>query len=175
MPANATTPHPAAGRTRRRATRGVRSLPEPGFAVFEGKIRPPTVRPGVVTRSALVTRLRRSDVTQTVLVIAPAGYGKTTLLAQWAAAETRRVAWMSVDTRDNDPLVFLRHVVAAVNRIQPLDPRLLTALRAPPKSTWASTVERSLGAVASCDGPYLLVLAHRDLPVTHELRGLPSR
>src|SRR5438132_5352858 len=145
-------------RTRRRATRGARSLPEPGFAVFAGKVKPPTVRPGVVTRSALVTRLRRSDVTQTVLVIAPAGYGKTTLLAQWAAAETRPVAWMSVDTRDNDPFVFLRNVLAAVNRIQPLDPHLLRSLRASTKSTWASTVQRGLRAVASCDGPHLLVL-----------------
>ena len=82
---------------------------------------------------------------------------------------------MSVDTRDNDPLVFLRHVVAAVNRIEPLDPHLLTALRAPTKSTWASTVERSLGAVASCDGPYLLVLDNVDLLVSHESRSLLSR
>ena len=47
------------------------------------------------------------------LVCAPAGFGKTALLAHWARSGNRPVAWLSADTADNDPARFWRHVVAA--------------------------------------------------------------
>jgi LuxR family maltose regulon positive regulatory protein len=81
--------------------------------VLEAKLRPPALRQGVVGRPALVHRLRREPA-RVVSVVAPAGYGKSTLLAQWAAAETRPVAWLSLDNRDNDPAVLLPHAVAAL-------------------------------------------------------------
>ncbi len=51
-----------------------------------------------------------------VAIVAPAGYGKTTLLAQWKQRENRPVAWLSVDRDDNDPATLLVHLVAAVRR-----------------------------------------------------------
>ena len=50
-------------------------------------------------------------------VFAPAGYGKTTLLAQSIARERRPVAWVSVDEADSDPLVLLLHVAVAVDGV----------------------------------------------------------
>jgi LuxR family maltose regulon positive regulatory protein len=82
--------------------------------VVEAKIRPPTLRQGLVARPALVNRLRR-EAPPVVSVVGPAGYGKTTLVAQWAAAEPRPVAWLTIDARDNDPVVLLAHVVAALD------------------------------------------------------------
>jgi LuxR family maltose regulon positive regulatory protein len=105
-------------------------------------------------------------------IVAPAGYGKTTLLAEWAAAETRRVAWVSVDDRDNDPVRLLRHVVTAVDRIEPLDRRLFTVLRAPTRSTWYATADRAVRTVASCIRPYVLVLDNVDLLRSRESRRL---
>jgi LuxR family maltose regulon positive regulatory protein len=81
--------------------------------VVPAKIRPPALRQGLVARTALVNRLRR-EAAPVVTVVAPAGYGKTTLLAQWAAAESRPVAWLSLDARDNDPAVLLAHAVATL-------------------------------------------------------------
>jgi LuxR family maltose regulon positive regulatory protein len=81
--------------------------------VVQSKVRPPGLRQGLVARPALVNRLRR-EAAPVVSVVAPAGYGKTTLLAQWAAAESRPVAWLSLDARDNDPAVLLTHAVAAL-------------------------------------------------------------
>ena len=49
-------------------------------------------------------------------VVAPSGYGKTTLLAQWAARDGRAFAWVSVHERDNDPKVLLSYVAAALDR-----------------------------------------------------------
>ena len=57
-------------------------------------------------RTALVNRLR-ADRSATSSIVAPGGYGKTTLLAQWAARDDRAFAWISLDRRDNDPVVLL--------------------------------------------------------------------
>ena len=54
-----------------------------------------------------------------MLVCAPAGFGKTALLADWARRGQRPVAWLSLDAGDNDPARFWRHVVAALDRVRP--------------------------------------------------------
>ena len=53
-----------------------------------------------------------------LLVCTPAGFGKTTLLADWAASAKWSVAWLSLDPEDNDPTRFWRYVVAALDRIR---------------------------------------------------------
>ena len=52
-----------------------------------------------------------------ILACAPAGYGKTVLLAKWVRRGERPVAWLSLDAGDNDPARFWRHVVAALDRV----------------------------------------------------------
>lgn len=80
------------------------------------KTEVPRVRPGSVRRDALILRLDGSAGKRVVSVSAPAGYGKTTLLAQWAADQGRPLAWVSLDERDNDPILFLRYVLASLDR-----------------------------------------------------------
>jgi len=53
-------------------------------------------------------------------VVAPAGYGKTTLLAQWAERNGQAFAWVSVDEADNDPKVLLTYVAEALNAVEPV-------------------------------------------------------
>ena len=76
------------------------------FEVVESKIRIPPLLAGTVSRTALVNRLRAAGAFPLVLVVAPAGYGKTTLLSQWATRDARPFAWVSIDERDNDPVAF---------------------------------------------------------------------
>jgi len=121
------------------------------FGVVAAKIRPPLLRPGAVSRTALVNRLRAGRSARAVSVVAPGGYGKTTLLAQWAARDDRPFAWVSLDRRDNDPVVLLRQVAAAINEIRPVDPRLLDALGAPDASVWTSVLPRVAALVATAD------------------------
>ncbi|MES2320215.1 MAG: LuxR C-terminal-related transcriptional regulator [Pseudomonadota bacterium] len=67
--------------------------------------------------TALVLRSRLSEPDQgasVILVCAPAGYGKTTLIASWAKARQTKVAWISLDADDNDPLRFMNHFVSAI-------------------------------------------------------------
>jgi len=73
-----------------------------------------------VPRNQLVDALERNIVGyKLVLLSAPAGYGKTTLLSQWAHATKIRVAWLSLSGEDNDPERFLRYLFAAWQEVQP--------------------------------------------------------
>ncbi len=58
-----------------------------------------------------------------VVFLAGPGYGKTTVLSQWAESPGQRpFAWLSVDEHDNDPVVLLTYVAAALDRVAPIDP-----------------------------------------------------
>jgi LuxR family maltose regulon positive regulatory protein len=85
--------------------------------LLETKLHVPRWRRGLVARPRLSERLSRGAESVLTLVSAPAGFGKTTLLAEWLAAapaDERSVAWLSLDQRDNDPAVFWTYLVAAL-------------------------------------------------------------
>ena len=132
---------------------------DPGvlFDVVESKLRPPPGPPESVPRTALVNRLRAAGAFPIVLVVAPAGYGKTTLLSQWAARDARPFAWVSVDERDNDPYVLLKHVAAALDRIEPLGAHVTEAFERPESAGLgrdrAEAQRRALVPVAVRDRP----------------------
>ena len=90
-----------------------------GDALLATKLHLPGPRPGLVPRPRLAGQLEAGLGQGMVLVCAPAGYGKTVLLADWALAGQRPVAWLSLDPGDNDPARFWRHAVAALDRVRP--------------------------------------------------------
>ena len=78
------------------------SRPGLSFELIESKLHPPWLRPGIVARTALVERLLAVSAGAVVCVVAPPGYGKTTLLAQWAQRKgdrTRRLLKSGAMTR----------------------------------------------------------------------------
>jgi LuxR family transcriptional regulator, maltose regulon positive regulatory protein len=84
------------------------------------KLVVPAPRAGLVPRAGLQSLLQASLQAKLCLLAAPAGSGKTTLLAQWrAVAGGRRVAWVSLDERDNDPTRFWSYLVAALRTVEP--------------------------------------------------------
>ena len=93
-----------------------------------------------------------------VAVVAPAGYGKTTLLAHWDEADPRPFAWVALDGRDDDPVVFLRYIAAAIHGVEPLPPDVFDALSGPGGSSWALRVPRVGSALAALENPLVLVL-----------------
>ncbi len=80
------------------------------------KLYVPEARPNLVSRSRLVTRLEEGlrHGHRLTLVSAPPGFGKTTLIREWAGVTERPVAWLSIDESDNDPARFLRYMTAAL-------------------------------------------------------------
>jgi LuxR family transcriptional regulator, maltose regulon positive regulatory protein len=77
------------------------------FGLTVSKLLPPLVQRGTIGRLSLLDRLANGDPRRIVSVVAPPGYGKTTLLSQWAERSGTAFAWVSVDERDNDPGVLL--------------------------------------------------------------------
>ena len=80
------------------------------------KITIPPVRAGSLVRPRLLAALDEAVARELTLVCTPAGFGKTSLLAEWARAGTHPVAWLSMDQGDSDPNRFWRYVAAAVDR-----------------------------------------------------------
>ncbi len=81
------------------------------------KLYIPPPRPNLVPRSRLIERLNASVHRQLTLVSAPAGFGKTTLVAEWICDSKRSIAWLSLDEGDNDPAQFLTYLIAALRQI----------------------------------------------------------
>jgi LuxR family maltose regulon positive regulatory protein len=133
------------------------SVTELPFDLVEVKLAAPRIRSGTVAKEGLIARLCGSSSPFTV-VVAPAGYGKTTLLARWEEADPRPFAWVALDARDADPIVLLRYIAAAIHRIEPLRPEVLDALRGPGGSARALRVNAVASALASFDRPLVLVL-----------------
>jgi LuxR family transcriptional regulator, maltose regulon positive regulatory protein len=130
----------------------------PKFDLLASKLRRPAGRPGLVRRSSLIERLVREDSRPVVSVFAPAGYGKTTLLSQWAERAGHAFAWVSVDEKDNDPKVLLTYIAEALGAIEPLGDRTFAALADPASSVPGLVVPRLVSAFASMTAPVVLVL-----------------
>jgi LuxR family maltose regulon positive regulatory protein len=159
------------GRVAARPAGDLRSWAGSSLELVESKLHPPPARPGIVARTGLVERLLAADAAPVVCVVAPAGYGKTTLLAQWAERTARRVGWVSVDQRDNDPAVLLTYIGAALDRIEPIDPRVVQALAGPGGSV-VGAVSRLAGAMAAMTQPVALVIDHVELLENRECLDL---
>jgi LuxR family transcriptional regulator, maltose regulon positive regulatory protein len=126
--------------------------PGPAFELLESKLSPPRVRDGIVSRAGLIDSLEeRSGSMPIVFLSAGPGWGKTTLLSQWASGSGRPFAWVSVDEKDNDPIVLLTYVAAALDRVSPLDPAVFDALASPGVSVEGTVVPRLGRALATGD------------------------
>src|SRR5215470_12447139 len=133
-------------------------LGRPAFDLIAAKLLRPLVRPATIRRSSLIERLERGDPGPIVSMVAPAGYGKTTLLSQWAERSGQAFAWVSLDEGDNDPKVLLTYVAGALNAVQPVGQRVFDALASPGSSVPGSVVPRLGAAFSSMTSPVALVL-----------------
>jgi LuxR family maltose regulon positive regulatory protein len=146
----------------------------PVFDVLVGKLRIPSTRPGTVRRTSLIERLAGQVSRPIVSVVAPAGYGKTTLLAQWAERSGQAVAWVSVDEQDNDAKVLLGYVASALDAVQPVARPVFDALASPGSSVPGSVVRRLGNAFAAITVPVLLILDDVHLLRNSECRAALS-
>jgi LuxR family maltose regulon positive regulatory protein len=88
-------------------------------ALITTKLRPPRTRPNLVARPRLREALDLGEGCPLTLVSAPAGFGKTTLLAEWLEerSEVEAVAWVSLEASDNDPARFLAYLVGGLREV----------------------------------------------------------
>src|ERR671932_1186278 len=103
------------------------SPPATASPLLRTKLYAPPLPQALVSRSRLVARLQTAATCRLTLVVAPAGFGKTTLLGDWLrregearpAAGAVRTVWLALDERDNDPVLFWSYVIAALQTIAP--------------------------------------------------------
>src|SRR5512133_2126565 len=123
------------------------------------KLHVPRPRPGFLSRPRLLERLAEGVAGDLALVCAPAGFGKTALLADWARRSQRPVAWLSLDPGDNDPARFWRHVVAALDRGRPGIAEQVAGLLGPPvPPSFEGLVTALINELAAQPDRVLLVL-----------------
>ena len=133
------------------------------------KTRVPTARAGMVLRHELIARMRSVSAT-IVSVAAAGGYGKTTFLTQWAAADERRIAWLSLDAHDDDPAALVSLLAGALSGLVPgVGPEIGT-----PEILNQSPVEivapRLAARLATAPLPFVLFLDD-----VHEIRSAAGR
>ena len=125
-----------------------------GKPLLTSRLRPPPLQTALIRRERLLALLDASLECRLTWLSAPAGYGKTTLLAQWLAARRLPVAWLSLEREQNDPRLFLAYLIGALQCVHPtLGASILASVQ----------VE---GQVALSEGIVLLL---------NELAALPAR
>lgn len=154
------------------------------MSILTTKIRVPSLRPALIARERLHALLERGLGLPLTLVIAPAGFGKTTLVSQWLtlradAAQAQpsalnpqplRCAWLSLDPDDNDPIRFWHYLLEACDRASPGLARPALALLQGPPPPPEALAAALLNALADRADPLVLVLDdyHRiEAPAIH--------
>lgn len=138
-----------------------RHLRARGLVPVEAKFRPAVRGEHLVPRGELVDRLLESRDHPVVLVAAPAGYGKSVLVSQWAAQDPRPFAWLAVDAADDDPTVLLTYLLLALHRVEAVDASVLAAATEPSREP--EGVLHELGTLLrGRQQPFVLVLDGAD-------------
>ncbi|BCX04342.1 MAG: helix-turn-helix transcriptional regulator [Candidatus Roseilinea sp.] len=129
------------------------------FILLTTKLHIPPLRSKHVLRPRLIERLSESAHRKLILVSAPAGFGKTTLVSEWVAGSQRPVAWLSLDENDNDPARFLTYLIAALQQIQPdIGQAVSRTLQIPQPPPVEATLTALLNDIAGITTPFTLVL-----------------
>ena len=129
----------------------------PGY-LLETKLYVPRARSDLVPRPRLLETLRRGAGQKLTVVIAPAGFGKTTVLAGWLGEDDAR-AWVSLDASDNEPSLFWAYFVRALQRIHPgVGRRALTLLESQQPPAIESVLTALLNEIDAIDADFSIVL-----------------
>ncbi|GAB4511022.1 MAG: LuxR C-terminal-related transcriptional regulator [Anaerolineae bacterium] len=133
---------------------------QPKYNFIQTKLHIPVMRSASVPRPDLFRLLDASYKYTLILVSAPAGYGKTTLTAQWLAQQTALEAvWVSLDAEDNDPIRFFQHLVAGLQNIMPETSATLQELLISPQPPDTNTIVGTLlNTLASVERDIVIVL-----------------
>jgi LuxR family transcriptional regulator, maltose regulon positive regulatory protein len=139
------------------------------LSIVESKLSPPVLRKGIVARRALMEEFR-SHPGPLVSVFAAPGYGKTTLLAQWARGDSRPFAWVALEDKDNDPNVLLAYIALALDRIESIDHGVFDSIASPGSVIHGSALPRVSSVLAHMASPFVLILD--DVHVLHRHSAL---
>ncbi|MBA4384430.1 MAG: LuxR family transcriptional regulator, partial [Anaerolinea sp.] len=130
------------------------------FSILTTKLFLPSSRPNLVSRPRLIDLLNQgsSVLRRLILVSAPAGFGKTTLVSEWIATCKEPVAWLSLDEGDNDQVRFLVYLINALQTIKPKIAKRLLDSMDPSQNLNESQLTNLLNEIAVIPESFILVL-----------------
>jgi LuxR family transcriptional regulator, maltose regulon positive regulatory protein len=145
--------------------------------ILATKLYMPPLRPKVVFRPRLIERLNEGLHGKLILISAPAGFGKTTLVSEWVAGFERPSAWLSLDEGDNDPARFLAYLVAALQTITAnIGKGVLGMLQSPQPPPSESILTALLNEITTIPDNFVLILDDYHVidarPIDHTLTFL---
>src|SRR5215469_16014077 len=134
------------------------------YELLSTKLASPRLHSSIVSREPLLTLLDEGLERKLTLLSAPAGFGKTTLVSEWIATRCERqdpppVAWVSLDTGDNDPVRFWRYVIAACQEFDAAPGETaLALLRTSARLSWEPVLTTFINELARLEHRGILVL-----------------
>ena len=127
--------------------------------ILATKLYIPPLRPNVVIRPRLIEQLNKGLHRKLILISAPAGFGKTTLVSEWVEGIERLAAWLSLDEGENDPARFLTYLVAALQTIAPnIGEGILGVLQSPQPPPTETILTALLNDITTLSDHFVLVL-----------------
>ena len=127
--------------------------------ILATKLYIPPLRPNVVIRPRLLEQLNEGLHRKLILISAPAGFGKTTLVSEWVEGIERLAAWLSLDEGENDPARFLTYLVAALQTIAPnIGEGVLGVLQSPQPPPIETILTALLNDLTTLSDHFVLVL-----------------
>ena len=140
------------------------------YPLLTTKLTLPPRRARMLDRQVLRQRLDEVKQHQLTILSAPAGFGKTTLLAGWAATCGENVAWISLDASENDPLLFWHYFAAACQQIQPdLERQVAPVLQQSGPLDVEALLSVLINTLAHASSPLLLILDDYHVVTTHQI------
>ncbi|MBN2086360.1 MAG: hypothetical protein JW748_14165 [Anaerolineales bacterium] len=144
--------------------------------LLDSKTNPPALRANLVSRPRLLDQLENGLAAgrEVTLISAPAGFGKTTLLAEWAGRTARPVSWLALEESENDPALFLRYLIESIRKsAESLSPVLSQVMQSPQPVPPRSLLPPLLNELARIP-PMVLILDDYHLVTSapvHEIVG----
>jgi LuxR family transcriptional regulator, maltose regulon positive regulatory protein len=130
----------------------------PGDGFLELRCRRPPSRAEVIPRERITHRLAAARETQVVLLRAPAGYGKTTVLQEWTGVDPRPCVWATLRSEDNDPAMLIAVVALAFEPVDPIGWEVSEALSSGRPDAHEVALVRLARALSLKEAPFVLVL-----------------
>jgi len=127
--------------------------------VLATKLFAPPVRPDLVSRQRLIDLLHAGWQRKLILVSAPAGYGKTTLISGWLHETKIPSAWISLDEDDNDPIRFFQYFIAALQKIIPaIGEGLMSMPQGAPVVSFDNSINILINEISKSVNPFILIM-----------------
>jgi LuxR family maltose regulon positive regulatory protein len=126
--------------------------------LLQTKLQIPRRRTPAVARSRLIARLNSGIENKLILISAPAGFGKTTLLTEWVASSQCPSTWLTLDEHDNELALFLTYFVAALQKVKASLGDAAPGLFNPPEQFPLKSITILINEINSIPGDFILIL-----------------